>query len=220
MSKSTKTDLVAELSADLDRFPKRYRECVERVIERAKQGVYHDFESHLPMPKVMLDADLRLLGFDLLAEQVRDGEYDEPATEEQAKEAMQPLLDELTKKKGGFTPPSGPADPGPAYFEKDGVKHSYIPRIRGNAIQEANHWTWEMYLTIGPSEPIVLRSNDKFISQLAAINNMKAHSKDLMKLVCETLGAPVPSDVVNLVDGRVEPMEEFAKPKAPEGVAR
>lgn len=47
------------------------------VIERAKNNDYHDFKSQLPMPKMMLFRDLKLIGLDDLAEKVFNGDYDE-----------------------------------------------------------------------------------------------------------------------------------------------
>ncbi len=47
------------------------------LIDRAKKGYYHDFESPLATPKIELVADLRANGLSILAQKVIDGDYDE-----------------------------------------------------------------------------------------------------------------------------------------------
>ena len=55
--KSTKTDLVALLIEKQKRLPKRSMNLA-LVIDQARAGVYHDWESNLDMPKVRLVTDL------------------------------------------------------------------------------------------------------------------------------------------------------------------
>jgi hypothetical protein len=74
---STKVELIAEL------LQKPQSVQRDRIIERASQGVYHDFETQLATPKVVLICALRDAGFDDLAEKTKQGAYDEhPSAED------------------------------------------------------------------------------------------------------------------------------------------
>lgn len=68
---STRETLVAELR----KLPRTIWRDV--VIRRAERGSYHDFDSHLALPKVELVRDLDRAGFRGLAERARAGEFDE-----------------------------------------------------------------------------------------------------------------------------------------------
>lgn len=84
----TKTTLVA----DLEQKPEGVLR--DRLILRAKAGRYHDFETPLATPKIALYRELLDLGYDDLAQKVRDGGYDqESPTEEQKDEMMRGLLE-------------------------------------------------------------------------------------------------------------------------------
>ncbi len=83
----TKTTLVADLEQKPE-GPLR-----NRLIARAKAGHYHDFDTPLAMPKVTLYKELLGLGYDDLAQKVRDGGYDnERPTEAQTAELAALLL--------------------------------------------------------------------------------------------------------------------------------
>lgn len=47
------------------------------IVERAKKGYYHDFESPIAMPKFQLVQDLRAVGLYDTADEVIKGKYDE-----------------------------------------------------------------------------------------------------------------------------------------------
>lgn len=66
----TKTDLVADL---LHKPESKKR---TELIDKAKEGYYHDFETPIATPKVQLVQDLEAAGFIDLAIKVKDGEYD------------------------------------------------------------------------------------------------------------------------------------------------
>lgn len=85
----TKTTLVADLEG---KPPGVLR---DRLIQRAKAGRYHDFETELATPKVALYRELLDLGYDDLAQKVRDGGYDhERPTFEQTSELRDKVLRE------------------------------------------------------------------------------------------------------------------------------
>src|SRR5688572_12714398 len=85
---STRTDLVALLVAKQKALPKRSHNLAY-VIERARAGKYHDWESDLDAPKLQLLADLqsckRVDLADIVA-MVKDGEFDEDPTPAQLEE--------------------------------------------------------------------------------------------------------------------------------------
>lgn len=74
MKKGTTTTLIEDLE-ELGLGPAKKE--IDIIIERAKNNDYHDFKSELPMPKMMLFRDLKLIGLDDLAAKVFEGEYDE-----------------------------------------------------------------------------------------------------------------------------------------------
>ena len=89
----TKTTLVADLEG---KPPGVLR---DRLIQRAKAGRYHDFDTELATPKVTLYRELLDLGYFDLAQKVKDGGYDhEPPTEAQKAELAALLLDEKESK--------------------------------------------------------------------------------------------------------------------------
>lgn len=87
-----------------------------------------------------------------------------------------------------------------------------IPRIRGNAIQEGAHWTWEAYVTVGDhEEAIVIKSPNTFISKIAAINDMKKHAIEMAKLCGEAMGAGAPTAFMDMNKNEIVSAEEFTK---------
>lgn len=50
--------------------------AVQRMIQRAREGYYDDYESPLATPMINLVNDLRAVGFGDLAERAIDGEFD------------------------------------------------------------------------------------------------------------------------------------------------
>ena len=78
---TTKKDLLE----DLWKKPHSFRRSL--LLKRAAAGHYHDFDSELAAPKMQLVEDLRLAGFEDLAQKTIDGGYDdEEPTLEQAEE--------------------------------------------------------------------------------------------------------------------------------------
>lgn len=79
--KSTDKELVsilqtAKLDPRFNRSPSTvYR--LNRMIESARNGEYHDFKSNDPHPKLTLSIELRTLGMDAVALAVEGGEFDE-----------------------------------------------------------------------------------------------------------------------------------------------
>ncbi len=77
---STKTDLVAILIERQKALPKRSQNLAW-VIDRARSGKYHDWESDLDTPKIQLVADLRRCpGCEDLVARVMEDEWDEEPT--------------------------------------------------------------------------------------------------------------------------------------------
>jgi len=85
----TKTTLVA----DLEQKPQSVLR--DRLIAQARAGRYHDYETPLGTPKITLYKELANLGYDDLAQKVRDGGYDhEPPTFDQTRELREQILRE------------------------------------------------------------------------------------------------------------------------------
>lgn len=83
----TKTTLVRDLEGKPESVLR------DRLIARAKAGYFHDFETPLATPKVTLVKELTNLGYDDLAQKVKDGAYDhEPPTEAQKAELVGMLV--------------------------------------------------------------------------------------------------------------------------------
>jgi hypothetical protein len=96
----TKDTLVAEL----EKLPaSKHRDT---IIARAKAGTYHDFESEVDLPKIMLVTDLRRAGFDELAQQVMNGAFDDKLTARHGQQladkigANSPALAAAIRKQG------------------------------------------------------------------------------------------------------------------------
>ena len=81
----TKTKLVE----DLQNKPRSLAR--DALIERAKAGFYHDFESDQATPKLQLHRDLKKAGFHNLAEKAKRGVYDDDPTEKQIQDALDAL---------------------------------------------------------------------------------------------------------------------------------
>jgi hypothetical protein len=92
---STKVELVedlAELIKANGGHPKAY--LLGDIMAAAQKGTYHDFESELATPKIQLVRDLTgISGTEQIINKVKNGDYDEPPTEEQSRQ-----LDELLKQ--------------------------------------------------------------------------------------------------------------------------
>jgi hypothetical protein len=82
----TKTDLVRDLEA---KGPSRLRDA---LIEKARSGHYHDFDSPLPAPKIQLVTELTEAGFMDLASKVMAGDYDNESPSVQQEEEMRASL--------------------------------------------------------------------------------------------------------------------------------
>lgn len=89
--KSTKTDLVSML-IEVQRSLKTRSHALAYIIDRARSGKYHDWDSDLDTPKIALVADLeacRALPIETMTRiknMVTDGDFDEEPTEKQLAE--------------------------------------------------------------------------------------------------------------------------------------
>lgn len=84
----TKTTLVADLEAKPQSLLR------DRLINKARAGHYHDFDTELATPKVTLYKELLGLGYADLAQKVKDGGYDhESPTEEEKDEMLRRLFE-------------------------------------------------------------------------------------------------------------------------------
>lgn len=107
---STKIELVAILRERQKALPKRSGNLAW-VIERARNGKYHDWDSDLDTPKLQLVTDLRSckkVDLEDVIARVVDGEFDEDPTvaqleelrEEVGAEAYDKLFPDEAKKRG------------------------------------------------------------------------------------------------------------------------
>jgi hypothetical protein len=101
---------------------------------------------------------------------------------------------------------------------------SYAPRFRGRAIPRGAGWSYEITITIGPDTednvPIIFSpklTEPTFMSELSAINAMKADLPEIMRETCRAMGLPEPAGVHNLKEGVMQDMDEFSKPDQPKG---
>jgi len=96
---NTAVDLVAELEKRPATPGRDY------VIEQARAGAYHSYNTEAPAPKLQLAIDLRDYGYEDLARQVEAGEFDEEQpTPEQLEEMRRTLglavFEAVTKGQG------------------------------------------------------------------------------------------------------------------------
>jgi|WetSurMetagenome_2_1015567.scaffolds.fasta_scaffold36117_2 hypothetical protein len=96
---NTAIDLVAELER-LPQNPGR-----DYVLEQARAGAYHSYNTEVPAPKLLLALDLRDYGYEALARRVEAGEFDEEQpTPEQLEELRRTLglqvFEAVVGKKG------------------------------------------------------------------------------------------------------------------------
>jgi hypothetical protein len=92
--KDTRVELVAELIERLPRCGATKSAKVRSIIAGAKAAHFHDFKSHLPMPKVSLVMLLREAGLQAIATRVIAGEFDETADAEDIADMALELKDE------------------------------------------------------------------------------------------------------------------------------
>lgn len=93
---NTKKDLPEDIVATLYMGKREYSEAqikrADEIVERAKTGYYHDFDSELPAPKMQLHADLLEAGLVEIDQKMQNGDYDdEHATPEQEEEMLEQL---------------------------------------------------------------------------------------------------------------------------------
>lgn len=93
----TRTDLVKDLEQK-DASPKR-----DELIEKARSGRYHDFDSELVAPKVACARDLQEAGYSDLVEKVINGDYDDESPtveqEEDLRHSLGPTLFDMIMGK-------------------------------------------------------------------------------------------------------------------------
>ena len=92
---STKIELVDDLNKSIisnEMFPK-----VKEIIEKARRGYYHDFDTPIATPKIQLHLDLLDAGLTEIDKKMQNGDYDdESPTPEQEKDMVKSLS--LTKE--------------------------------------------------------------------------------------------------------------------------
>lgn len=76
---------------------------LEQIIERAREGYYDDYKTHLTYPKSALMVDLQELGHEQFADRVMEGEFD--GTQAEASEWVnsvegQIILSKIAKAEG------------------------------------------------------------------------------------------------------------------------
>lgn len=98
---------------------------------------------------------------------------------------------------------------------------SVIPRFQGNAIQIGKHWSWEMYIRVGDTEPIVLAAPEarQFLNKDAALNDLREQIAILTPIVCKAMGLPKPTEYIDLNKNQSVSFETFSKPTTFKGEA-
>lgn len=93
---NTKTDLVRDLENSVisnEMHPK-----VRAIIEKAKDGFYHDFDTLIATPKMQLHLDLLDAGLNQIDQKMQNGDYDdEEPTPAQEKEMIDSLVSSIKK---------------------------------------------------------------------------------------------------------------------------
>jgi hypothetical protein len=108
---NTKKDLPEDIVATLYLGKSDYSEYqikkANEIVERAKEGYYHDFDSELETPKIQLHKDLLDAGLVDIDKKMQNGDYDDesPTPEQEARlmellESDKSLLDLLKGEKG------------------------------------------------------------------------------------------------------------------------
>lgn len=96
---STKVDLVQDLENELALsvlLSEEEKAKIPAIIEKAKKGYYHDFESEIATPKTQLHIDLLEAGLPELDRRMQSGMYDdEPPSPEEEKRLMDLLGKEV-----------------------------------------------------------------------------------------------------------------------------
>lgn len=92
----------------------------------------------------------------------------------------------------------------------------YVPRFRGNAVQQGSSWKWELMISVGPvgpgyPEPIWIHSKPDFINRESALKDMGSKMPELMVEVCKAMNLPAPDGVHDLNEGVLKSFEEFKK---------
>lgn len=77
MKQGTKTTLIKDIKDIQEGLDSSTFNASQKIIERAENDLYHDFKSQIPMPKMTLHSDLKLIGLDDIAAKVFEGCYDE-----------------------------------------------------------------------------------------------------------------------------------------------
>lgn len=100
MSKRTNKDTRVELVAELEKITpinNGHKLALEALIKEAKAGQFHDYKSkkYAAFEKVQLVTYLLALGLEALATQVKNGDYDEMADEEDLAEMRRNTPKEL-----------------------------------------------------------------------------------------------------------------------------
>jgi len=200
----TRVDLVVELEKVKPRTT-----GIQSIIDEARAGEFHDYKNQkYDCGKTELVKRLQLNGLYSLSMRVANGDFDEDADEDDKAE----MRKRLPRKMWG---PLGLEQE--KTFVPAANVDGFFPRIRGKAFQKGTAWTWEAYITIGESEPIIITSPDTFMNELAAVNNMKINAAKISSLACEALVAEKPTHFMDLKHGRHIEINVFARPEKPGG---
>jgi hypothetical protein len=70
-------------------------------------------------------------------------------------------------------------------------------------------WRFEVEISIGQMDPLVVTSRTTWPDREGAIGALKAAVKDLMLETCHALGAPKPDGVINLLEGTSERWDDW-----------
>lgn len=100
---STKVELVKDLQMALTRhdLTEIQRKSIKVMIQLAKKGHYHDFDTELATPKMALHKDLLSVGLTDIDQKMQNGDYDDEApTPEQERELMNNLMGKHENSQG------------------------------------------------------------------------------------------------------------------------
>jgi hypothetical protein len=90
-----------------------------------------------------------------------------------------------------------------------------MPRFQGLAIElKTGGWGFEIHITIGPTEPIVMSfEKTAYISRDAALDALKRIIPGVMKETCKAIGLPEPAAIHDLKTNELSNISEWLKKK-------
>jgi hypothetical protein len=93
-----------------------------------------------------------------------------------------------------------------------------IPRIQGRAVPSGSGWSFELYIRIGDSDPLVLGpkyGDTIYLTQTAAINALKTAVVEVSKMICKVMELPEPNEYIDLKAGYIVSEADVLKPSKP-----